>query len=455
MTQNNGEAIDAEEFATLMDAVVPHAVPPRLAVATSGGPDSMALCLLAAQWIRRFGGTCDALIVDHRLRPESADEAALVADWLNVRGVNAHILVWQGNKPTRGIQAAAREARYGLLLTWCRDHEIGNLLLGHHRDDQAETFLMRLGRKSGVDGLAAMSPVSERDGVRLVRPLLEVPKARLRGTLECLGQPWIDDPSNVDPAYTRSSIRALGTSLEKAGISAESIATVARRVGRAREALEHYAAQLIRENVTVDPAGFCWLERDSLLNAPEETGLRALSRVLSFVGARPRPPRLERLERLYADLRSGTEGPKRTLAGCRILDAGERILVCRESRGEGERVSIAPGCWRRWDGRFDVFVQGGPVSKLEGTHEICRLGTDGLRFVLQQEGMPERLRSFGLPSAVRPTLPALWDNDGPLHVPHLDYCRDRGGIRLLAEFVPSQPLLSPPFSVVSADSPPI
>src|SRR5205823_2951019 len=148
---------------------------PRLAVAVSGGPDSMALLLLADRWARQRGGEAWGLTVDHGLRPESAGEARIVAGWLAARGMAHEILVWSGDKPATGIQEAAREARYALLAGWCRAHGILHLLTAHHREDQAETYLIRRRAGSGVDGLAAMSAVRELPGCRIVRPLLSVP----------------------------------------------------------------------------------------------------------------------------------------------------------------------------------------------------------------------------------------------------------------------------------------
>ena len=395
------------------------------------------------------------MVVDHGLRLESSDEAAEVAGWLQDRGIETRILPWTGRKPDRGVQAAARDARYDLLLAWCRDQGVKDLLLAHHRDDQAETFLLRLGRGSGVDGLAAMSAVSHRGDVRLVRPLLDVPKARLTATLKDLQQSWIEDPSNNDPAYARSRIRGLGPALAGIGVTPEGIAVTARRMGRARAALEQYASELIRASVEMHPAGFCWLDHKILRGAPEEVGLRVLSRVVSTVGSRQYPPRHDRLERLYAHIAGSACGSGRTLAGCRVIGLGQRILVCREGRGAGERMPIAPGQNRRWDGRFDVRLWGGSPTKLDQSCEVRRLGSEGWRFVIADHEMRQRARDLGLPAAVRMTLPALWDQDGVLDVPHLKYRRESDSVGLEAKFAPARPLDFPPFSVVSTDTPPI
>lgn len=173
---------------------------PILAVAVSGGPDSLALAFLAAAWAAKRRGRIVALTVDHGLRKDSGKEARTVGRWLNDAGVAHHILTWKGPKPRTGIQAAARNARYRLLREWCRRQGILHLLVAHTRDDQAETFLLRLHRESGVAGLAAMPAISEEPDLRILRPLLTLPKARLIATLQARKQEWIEDPSNKNSA---------------------------------------------------------------------------------------------------------------------------------------------------------------------------------------------------------------------------------------------------------------
>ena len=196
-----------------MAALGPFAPAPHLAVAVSGGADSLALCLLADAWAKAEGGRITALVVDHRLRCGSTAEAVQVGNWLDRRGIAHQRLVWDGAKPVTGIQAAAREARYRLLADWCRAAGVGHLLVGHQAADQAETVLMRIWRASGIIGLAGIRPCVELADVRLVRPLLGVPPERLRRYLEAEGQPWIEDASNRDPAFTRVRLRQASASL--------------------------------------------------------------------------------------------------------------------------------------------------------------------------------------------------------------------------------------------------
>ncbi|MEQ8968446.1 MAG: tRNA lysidine(34) synthetase TilS, partial [Azospirillaceae bacterium] len=181
---------------------------PRLAVGLSGGPDSTALVLLADAWARARGGSVLALIVDHGLRPESAGEAAAVADRMARLGIEARILTRAGPPPAAGVQAAARAARHALLQTACREYGILHLLLAHTLDDQAETVLLRLAAGSGPDGLAGMAAVREGREARVLRPLLGWPKTRLVALCREAGVATVADPGNRDPRFARPRLRA-------------------------------------------------------------------------------------------------------------------------------------------------------------------------------------------------------------------------------------------------------
>ncbi|MCA3256105.1 tRNA lysidine(34) synthetase TilS [Bradyrhizobium sp.] len=178
-----------------------------VALAVSGGADSLALLLLAH---RDLGARTRALTVDHGLRPESAAEAAQVAAVCAALRVPHVTLVWEGPKPDANRQAAARAARYRLMGDWCAANGVGVLITAHHADDQAETLLMRLARGSGGPGLAGIREVNKVNSeVTLFRPLLGVSRKSLKMLVESAGLTPIDDPSNADPAYDRTHARAL------------------------------------------------------------------------------------------------------------------------------------------------------------------------------------------------------------------------------------------------------
>ena len=190
--------ITLSEFETSLGTV-----PFPLAVAVSGGADSLALLLLAQAYAKEKGGHIVALTVDHGLRPASKEEAQQVQRWAQTRGIEHVILTWEGDKPTSHLQEKARTARYELLTQWCKKNGVSTLLLAHHREDQEETFWLRLTCGSGLEGLTGMKQRTMKEGITILRPLLGFPKERLKATLQAEKQPWIDDPSNQSEKFFR------------------------------------------------------------------------------------------------------------------------------------------------------------------------------------------------------------------------------------------------------------
>lgn len=335
----------AEAFARRMARLGPFEARPHLAVAVSGGPDSMALALLAADWARGQGGRVTALTVDHRLRTGSGREARQAGKWLAARGIAHVVLVRRGAVPASGVQQAARAARYALLEGWCASHGVLHVLLAHQRDDQAETLLLRRAAGSGESGLAAMAGVAERDHVRLLRPLLDVPRTAIASMLARAGQPFVKDPSNLDAAYARGRLRRDDAVATAGGAAA--LAGAARHVGRARARRDRAVARLAAHAVEFRPDGAVVLDLERLASAPRETAASLLTGVVAAVAGRAFPPRTERRDRLLAALAGGRLASARTLAGCRIAplagSRGRRAVVVREDRTVPPLVAGAGG----------------------------------------------------------------------------------------------------------------
>ena len=271
----------------------------------------MALALLAAEWAKARNLSLTALTVDHGLRPESAREAEQVVAWLRARNIACDMLRWNPPAiPQANIQAAARDARYQLMSDWCAEHHVQHLLLGHHLEDQAETFLIRLGRGSGVDGLSAMHPITELHGLTLLRPLLSVEKTRLRAVLDASGQDWIEDPSNQNPLYTRVKLRNLLPVLKEAGISAQRLADTAERMQRARSFLDQCEDEAYARVVNGPH-----LDRAAFAELHAEIGLRVLARLIGEQTGDAYRPRFDELERLYHAILMQQTAIARTLAG--------------------------------------------------------------------------------------------------------------------------------------------
>jgi len=454
--------LEEPEFSALMAALGPWPDDLRLAVAVSGGADSLALTLLTDTWFRGRAeahppGRFVALTVDHGLRAGAADEARQVGAWMAARGIEHHVLRWRGAKPASDLQAAARRARYRLLEGWCRRHRIDYLLVAHNLEDQAETFLLRLARGSGVDGLAAMA---SRRGTRpvLLRPLLDVSRARLEATLRARGQDWISDPSNQDTAFARVRMRRLLPRLAGEGLDPARLAGTARRMARARTALEHFTGNLLAGCASADPAGFVRLDPAPLVMAPEEIGLRVVAAVLGTVGGAEYRPRLARLERLVQAIVKGNLGRGRTLSGCRILlvprrlaRVADELLVVREPAAVAPPFELAPGRSMAWDGRFRVRRTKPSAMSPVARAWVGALGDDGWH---QIRALCDRQRAATLPAVARVVLPTLRSARGQvLVVPHLGYARpgaERRYGRFRANFPPAQGVLVPP---AGADKP--
>ncbi len=322
---------------------------PALVIAVSGGPDSVALMWLLARWRKTFarGPRLVAVTVDHGLRSEAAAEAREVRRLARTLALEHRTKRWMGEKPNSGVPAAAREARYGLLAEAARGVGASHILTAHTRDDQAETLLMRLLRGSGIAGLSAMARITERDGLLLARPLLDVAKSRLTATLKRAEIGFADDPTNRDMAFTRPRLRALLPKLAAEGGDARALARLATRLARANAAVdlladgaERYLALKhgtapVRDARVFDAEGFAAL--------PDEIRLRLLLRGINRFGHEG-PAELGKAETLLAMLDAAVQGMsaarrapsvrfKQTLAGALVsVEKGQIRIAAAPAR---------------------------------------------------------------------------------------------------------------------------
>lgn len=391
-------------LATLFSTIGYFESSPRLAVAVSGGADSMALLLLADGWAKSRGGRVVALTVDHGLRAGSAAEARRVAAWCATRGIEHHILSCL--PLDNSTQDAARRARYDQLFRWCETHGALHLLTGHHRGDQAETLLLRLSRGSNIDGLAAMPFASEHGSVRLLRPLLDVTKSQLENFLRGERQEWIEDPSNQSPRYTRNRLRLLLPPDQEA-----QAADLANRCGDARNHLENKLASCLTDAVFMYPSGHAHLDEIAFRRLPPVMATRALSSLVQTLSGDAYPPRTEKLERLYGEIMDG--GITRRSFGGLIFHRRPkhgRFLVTRETNALAAPLSLSPGAPALWDGRFLVSTQ-------EADVHVRALGSDGLKMLRDALPRPPE-------KSVLAALPAFWRLEELLAVPHIGYMRE-------------------------------
>jgi tRNA(Ile)-lysidine synthase len=405
---------------------------PRVALAVSGGPDSLALVHLAAGW--RVGGNSgpalSVLTVDHGLRASSRDEALMVGRMASALGLSHATLAWEKNgERSTNLQARARAARYDLMAAYCHANDIPALVTAHHLDDQAETFLMRLKRGSGLDGLAAIPERSVWAGITLLRPLLDVPKARLVATLVEQGISFASDPSNFDRRFERARVRDSGAALEALGLAPEALALSARRLRRARDAIDDAAQRFLAANGEMSEAGFAVIDREALGSAPQEIALRALSRLIGAVGGAGEPLRLAKLEALLASL---AESPAKThtLGRCRIQPFSGRLGIFREVRRQGlPVVRLRPGERTLWDNRFKIELSGEEKEPVT----VRALGEEGLRDMRDRGAL-----LASLPRVAGRALPSCWRGDSLISMPllgALSGSRPEAGLDCRATFV--------------------
>ncbi len=308
---------------------------PAIVLAVSGGPDSVALMWLAARWRRvlKKAPRLVAVTVDHGLRKEAGREARDVKRLAKSLDVEHRTVRWTGAKPKTGVPSAARDARYSLLARSAQRHGASHIFTAHTRDDQAETVIMRLSRGSGLAGLAAMARQSDRDGVVLVRPFLDVPKSRLIATLEKAGIAFANDPTNHDPRFTRPRLRALMPALAAEGADARGLARLASRLARANAALDIMTDGAERYLASIDTAPGLDLAAFTVLS--DEIRVRLLLRAINRMGHEG-PAELGKVEALLQAMDqavaqekpgSGRVWLKQTLAGAVISIQKNRIHI--------------------------------------------------------------------------------------------------------------------------------
>lgn len=391
--------------------------PARLGVAVSGGGDSLALLDLAADWAGACGVPLSAVTLDHGLRPEAAEEAAAVTRFCASRDIPHDILGWDGSAHRGNLQAAAREARYRLIGEWAQARDIPMVALGHTRDDLAETFLMRLARAAGSDGLRAMPGRFERGGVTWLRPLRAVSRAALRRHLEARGLAWAEDPSNADTGFERVRARHALEALAPLGLGAGTLAGVAGHLAEENALLRRLVAGAVGPLVH-EEIGTLSIRHADFAGMDPELRRRMLVAMLAWItgGNAPSgyPPRAESLRHFAEALAAGET---RTLHGVIGCCRGGRVVLAREPAAVAPAMTLhdalAEGHF--WDERWRVDAP-------EGASEAVCAAAGAEIGALGEAGLAERpeWRELGLPRQALLGLPAIREGGRLMAVPPLD-----------------------------------
>ncbi|WP_172891466.1 tRNA lysidine(34) synthetase TilS [Cohaesibacter sp. ES.047] len=398
----------------------------RLLLAVSGGADSLALMIFCAEWRTRCDAAPEIMVasVDHGLRADSAKECAYVADLARTYGLAHSTLSWLERPVGASLQAQARDARYRLLAAHADERDCSAIVLAHHLNDQAETVIMRLMRGSGVTGLGAIHAVQPFGDLKLLRPLLDVPKARLMASLVARGAEWIEDPSNQSPDYLRVRVRGLMPQLAQEGCDAARLAATARRMQRADDALNGLADDAFHALLRREPGRALSFDPEAYAKLHEEVRLRLGRLMLCEVAGLGYPPREERLislDRSLCDLAQAGAGggafQKRTMGGCCFDWVKGRVWVYREPGRAPKTEPIVDNAVTDWQGLYDIKLLQ-DASEHAGDAYIRMLGADG-RSLLLQDGLifsADRAEGEAPPLALIEALPAIWWSGAPRFV---------------------------------------
>lgn len=371
--------------------------PSKIAVAVSGGADSMMACYMAKDFCSNHGIELHAVVVDHMLREESSIEAQYVSGFLKDQDVNVVVLKWNGDKPSSNIQAIARNERYKIISSYCKLNGIDHLITGHHADDQAETVFMRIMRGSGVDGISGIKQISKISDINILRPMLSIDKESIIAAIEEVKWAYVDDPSNKNEKFSRVQVRNF-LSDPKWRFMKSKLVLLSKNAGRSRDYLEQQTSFFLRDFCVISPAGTFSINLNAFLSAHEEIALRSLCRILMHVGGSDVPTRLAQLERVYNDLLLNS-WKDRTLFGCLIRVRRGNLIVIREWDDIPPLTKLIANCEVLWDRRFIIKSSVGGCVKRLSVSDI-------------KQCLGEYASASGVSYEVLKTLPFVFNDDG-------------------------------------------
>ncbi len=434
--------LDAASFASAMrffEPLLQTGAP--LGLAISGGPDSMALALCLLRWQQHrapHAPKLQAFLVDHRLRPESAQEAQEVQERLAAQGLPCEILVWTHDAVQTRIHVEARAARYRLLAEACRRHATHVLAVAHQAEDQAETVLERLAKGSGTDGLAGIAPQSpcpEAPDITLIRPLLAVPRARLTALCDEANVPFVTDPSNSAEKYARGRLRRVMPLLEAEGLTCARLLDLAARAAEDKEALAIQTDAFLDAHYRLEQGGVGVLDRKAFLALPAAIAHRALDKILRSFAPSPYPVQRAKRARLLESLAGEETLPPRSLNGVLLSARAQTFLLMREATAIRDARTVHPGETLCWDHRWQVSIAADfcPLSDPSAPLTLRKLGTPSRAFL---DPLAPTLCRDVPQSRARAALPALWQGDALVGLPSF-------GDGLSVQFVKKCPLPTP------------
>ncbi|MGL9725248.1 MAG: tRNA lysidine(34) synthetase TilS [Wolbachia sp.] len=359
----------------------------QIAVAVSGGVDSVVLLHLMINWAKESKFLAPiALTVNHGLRLESQKEAYFAISYAKKLGAKESLVLnWEKQNIKGNIQLQARKARYRLLVEWCKNHNIQYLFVAHHKDDQAETFLLRLERGSGIDGLSSMDYKSLLNEVCILRPLLNFSRSEIEKYANFHQLKWIEDRSNYDLKYRRTLYRNLLKASNNQEVLTERICLTALHMKRAAKALIYYTRLAFNNCASIHDFGYIEIKLDEFHKLPEEIALRLLLCSIMAIVNKHYKPRYRSLIAIFDKILQKDSEINSMLSGCKIRKYEENVLIMRESSKIQEIIVHLPlNGSIEWDNRFSCTIRGSqecsvtiaPLKKIQKVQKIPKFLKD-------------------------------------------------------------------------------
>ena len=350
----------------------------KIAIAVSGGVDSMVLMNLAKESDFLNDKNVFILVVDHDLRAESKQEAKFVKNEAKKLGFPTRILKWKGSKPNKRIQEEARNKRYSLLINFCRENDINNLYLAHHLDDQIETFLFRMFRGSGLQGLTSFSSSYERNGLTLIRPLIDTPKSELISYARRKKINWVEDPSNENQKYDRVKLRKVLPLIYKEGFDKKVFLKSVKKLRLANQALDQITKEFVLQYVIINKNISVFIKQELFLTAPEDVQLRVLQNTIRiFSGERYYSPNYLKILNLMNWARNDNDISAKTLGGTIFRKRKGGLILYKEVKklNDIKPIKLSKSKYKAWDNRFLIKIN----KSVKG--EISYLGNEGVKIL--------------------------------------------------------------------------
>ena len=302
-------------------------------VAVSGGPDSLALTFLTKIYSIKKSLKVKYFIIDHKLRKNSSSEAQSVKNFLKAKNINVAIIKWNGIKPKSNVQSLAREKRYNLLLDQAKKLNIKNILTGHHWEDLYENFFIRITRGSGLNGLVSFGETSNKDNIKIIRPLLNFEKKDLIYITKNVFKTYVNDPSNKDDKYKRVRIRKLTKNLQTEGFDKKKFFLTIKNLKDSNETINFYIQKNLKNNSFSDIKKNKVFLNVKFFNQPHEIVFRSLTEIIKKVGRKYYPTRGKKIDRIIQTIKNNSKSPVRlTVGNCVINKVNQSILVTKEQK---------------------------------------------------------------------------------------------------------------------------